>query len=296
LIAQPPCINKNDFTCIRNLCNPLTIQFLTNSTAYNSINWDFGNGNTIIGTSNPINTYSDAGNYQIKMIQNYGNCIDTVVKQVTVDLQIDTQLIKTSDTTICFGSTIQLLATPSLNFCWSPSNYLSNPALSNPTTSTPQNNTYYYNTEIRGNNLIKNSDFGQGNIGFISDYLYSPLTGVPEGVYYVGDDILLWHPTMKPCKDHTTGNGKMLLVNGATIADVTVWEETVTVQPNTNYEFSTWLQHITSVNPAKLQFSINGIPIGYIFQANINSCIWDRFYTTWNSGNNNSAVISIINC
>ena len=110
LVAQPPCGIKNDFTFVRDLCNPLTISFLTNSTAYNSIYWDFGNGNTTIGTPNPTNTYSNSGNYQIKMIQNYGNCIDTVIKQVTVDLQVDNQLIQTSDTTICLGATIQLLA------------------------------------------------------------------------------------------------------------------------------------------------------------------------------------------
>lgn len=99
------------------------------------------------------------------------------------------------------------------------------------------------------------------------------------------------------CSDHTgaSGNGNMMLVNGAEIANVKVWTQTVTVQPNTNYLFETWLQHITSVNPASLQFSINGTTIGPIFTANNNSCIWDRFYATWNSGNNTSATISIIN-
>ena len=295
LLSQPPCVNKNDFTFERSVCNPLTLSYLTNSIGYNSIKWDLGNGNTITGLNNPMTTYNNTGNYTIRMIQNYGSCIDTVIKQISLDFQVDNQLSQTNDTLICFGASVQLLASPSSSYCWSPASNLNNPALTNPIATPTQNITYYYVSEFRGSNLILNSDFSQGNVGFSSDYLYSPSTGVPEGVYNVGSNIVSWHPTMKPCTDHTSGIGNMMMVNGAVIPDVNVWKETVIVQPNTNYEFSTWLEHITSVNPAILQFSINGINIGNIFQANSTSCVWDRFFTTWNSGNNTIAVISIVN-
>ena len=61
-------------------------------------------------------------------------------------------------------------------------------------------------------------------------------------------------------EDHTPGDGdgNMMLVNGAQQPNVAVWTQTITVTPHTNYAFSTWVQTITTVNPAKLQFSING--------------------------------------
>ncbi len=145
-----------------------------------------------------------------------------------------------------------------------------------------------------GANLIKNGDFSNGNIGFSSQYKYSG-SGLPDGVYYVGNNPASWHPNMPACHDHTTGSGNMMLVNGSTTPNVDVWQQTITVKPNTNYVFSCWLQTITNNNPASLQFSINNIPLGSIFDANSQSCIWDRFYTTWNSGNNTTATISIKN-
>ncbi len=295
--AQPRCVTRNDFSFYRNMCDPLTMSFHTNSKGYNTIRWDIGEGGPITGTPDATHTYTKPGIYKITMIQNYGSCIDTVTKLVLVDLQPDDQLVKTPDTLHCTGGPLQLKATSSLNFCWSPSTYLDNPASSNPLISKPHNLTYHYTAETRGDNLITNSDFSLGNTGFTSDYLYSPSNGVPEGLYNVGTDIKAWHPNMEACNDHTTGSSNMMMVNGATVADVTVWRQTVSVQPNTNYEFSTWLEHITStgLNPAQLQFAINGNDVGYIFEANTVSCIWDRFYTSWNSGSSTTAILSIVN-
>jgi hypothetical protein len=203
-------------------------------------------------------------------------------------------LILTNDTTICFGSSKQLLTKQTLNFSWSPVLYLDNPNSPNPTTSPPENITYYLTSQVTGENLIINGDFNAGNTGFTSDYQFSS-SGIPPGVFFVGPNSNAWHPAMPACKDHTRGNGNMMLVNGTEQDGVKVWSQTIQVQPNTNYAFSTWLQHITTINPARLQFSINGVTIGNIFQANNTSCLWEQFYSIWNSGNNSTAVISIVN-
>ena len=284
-----------DFAYSQNTCSPLSVQFfnLTDPAPLNP-QWIFGDGNTNTGSFNPVNVYADTGSYTVKYIAQNGSCIDTVTKVIAVKIFND-NIIETNDTTICFGTTKKLFTKPSLGFCWSPTTNLDDPLSPSPTTNTTTAITYYFTAEIQGANIITNGDFNEGNTGFSSGYQYSPATGVPEGVYNVGANIILWHSGMNPCSDHTTGSGNMLMVNGDTIPDVIVWTQTVSVQLNTNYSFSTWLQHITSVNAAKLQFSINGVHIGNIFQANSTSCIWDRFYTTWNSGNNNTAVISIIN-
>ncbi len=294
IYAQPPCALKNDFTYTRNPCTPLSVSFRTNSTGYNSISWDFGDGNTTTGSATPINLYASTGNYQVMMIQNYGSCIDTVIKQFTVDLQTDIQLLLTQDTTICIGATKQLLTSPSLNFCWSPATFLNNPLSPNPITSTSQNITYYFNSERVGNNLIINGDFNAGNTGFTSSYTYAN-PNTTEGEYFVGTNPQAWNASTSPCPDHTTGNGNMMLVNGAPIPNVKIWGQTIPVNPNTNYAFSTWIQAIYNVNPAQLQFSINGNDIGTIITASLPTCTWTQFYTTWNSGNNATANISIVN-
>ncbi|NCU05930.1 MAG: PKD domain-containing protein, partial [Chitinophagaceae bacterium] len=290
------CSQKNDFGFEQNTCNPYQITFSTTSTTYQTIKWDFGDSNSSTGSASVSHTYSLPGVYLVKMIQNYQNCTDTVTKTLTVTIQNDNQAILTADTTICIGSTKQLQASPALSYCWSPAAYLSDPTIQNPVTSTPGSITYYLTTQKKGNNLVVNGDFAAGNTGFLSDYQYVPPSGFNPGVYTVSNNPVAWHPQMPNCNDHTPGtNGNMMIVNGAEIANVKVWSQTITVQPNTNYAFETWLQHMTSSNPAKLQFAINGVTIGPAFVANNTNCIWDRFYAVWNSGNSTSANISIVN-
>ena len=203
-------------------------------------------------------------------------------------------IILTPDTTICIGINKQLRSIPSLGFCWSPTTYLDNPNSPNPITSTPQNITYYFTAQVTGNNIINNGNFSNGNAGFTSDYNYTS-NNTTEGQYFVGTNPRTWNASLSACTDHTSGNGNMLLINGSPAVDANVWKQTVTVIPNTNYAFSTWIQALWDPNPAQLQFSINGNTIGNPITASLPTCTWTQFYTTWNSGNNTTAEISIVN-
>ena len=283
-----------DFTYQVNTCSPLTVQFT--ATGNNPLNpyWSFGDATSVSGVLNPVHTYSSGNSFIVKYSASNGRCRDTVTKTVNLSI-LPEDIILTRDTTICFGTTKQLLTKPALSFCWSPTTYLNNPNSPNPVTSTPQSITYYYTGEVTGNNLVVNADFSQGNTGFTSQYAYTPPNNVLAAQYYVGTNPQAWNIGMVPCTDHTSGNGNMMMVNGDEHPGTIVWSQTITVQPNTNYAFSAWIQHITTINPSSLQFSINGNPIGSIFQANNTSCIWDKFYAAWNSGNATTAVISIIN-
>jgi gliding motility-associated-like protein len=283
-----------DFQFKQDICDPLKVQFTGMGTGLLNPYWSFGDGNTSTGNFTVSHTYPAYANYTVKFGIEASACKDTITKVISIQLT-NSNLILTPDTTICFNSTKQLRTQPgALDFCWSPVTYLDNPNAANPVTSTPQKMTYYYTAQMTGANLITNGDFNNGNTDINSKYQYSS-SGLLPGVYFVGKDPAAWHPGMSACKDHTTGTGNMLLINGAQQANVVVWSQQVTVTPNTNYAFSAWLQHVTTINPAILQFSINGIPIGNVFQANSTSCIWDRFYTAWNSGNNTTAIISILN-
>jgi len=143
-------------------------------------------------------------------------------------------------------------------------------------------------------NLIANGDFEEGNTGFSTGYVYS--TDIePEGRYVVGFNPRDYHPSALSYGDHTSGSGKMMMVNGATTTtDVVVWEQTVFVSPHTEYEFSIWMSNWSpdSFNPAHLEFYINGSLIG--------SCIpkqsgqWINFTKTWSSGPGTTATIRIV--
>lgn len=281
-----------DFNLQLDPCNPLQVSFANTGTGYSSW-WDFGDGVTVTGILNPIHNYASPGNYSVRFSQQNATCADTTTKTITVGAVL-ADIITTPDTIICTGSTKKLFSLSALSYCWTPATWLDNPAAATPTTSTPVKMTYYLNAQVTGANQIVNGDFSNGNTGFTSAYQYA-FPNTTEGQYYVGTNPQAWNASLSTCKDHTTGTGNMFLVNGSPAFNVQVWTETVNVTPNTNYAFSTWVQALYPPNPAQLQFSINGLDIGSPITASLPTCTWSQFYTTWNSGNNTTAVISIVN-
>lgn len=168
-----------------------------------------------------------------------------------------------------------------------------------------------------GNELVINGDFSAGNIGFSSGYNYKSdsanynqelVDDTGNNAYAVGTSGQNYHPAFYG-KDHTnnqTGNRNFMLVNGH--GSITVWQETVNVEPNTNYYYSAWAMNLNPSSPATLQFEVNGVKIGTIADLNIapkptsNAAValsnWVRFYnsnsTGWNSGSSTTAVIRIV--
>ena len=196
---------------------------------------------------------------------------------------------------VCKGQSTRLNATGSSFYSWSPATGLNNTGIANPI-ATPASTTTYTVTGLQLlGNLIVNGDFSSGNTGFTSGYAYTPPPNSSQGQYWVSTNAQPWNGGMAACGDHTTGNGNMLLVNGATSPNVSFWCQTVTVTPNTNYAFSTWLATLTASNPAQLQFSINGVLIGSVFTAAATNCNWQQFYATWNSGASTTASICVVN-
>lgn len=281
-----------DFSYQIDICSPLQVQFTSMGSTTTNTWWEFGDNSTATGITQVSHLYAAENTYKVRYSVTDGTCTDTITKLIPVNI-LRENIVLTPDTTICVGTTKQLRAVPALSYCWSPGTYLDNPAAQNPVTSTPQDITYYLHSESTGNNLIINGDFSAGNTGFTSQYVFAA-TNTTEGEYFVGPNPQLWNAGTSSCPDHT-GNGNMMLINGNPIADQTVWTQTINVIPNTNYAFSTWIQSIFNVNPAQLQFSINGKDLGGAITASIPACNWQQFYTTWNSGNSTTARISIVN-
>jgi gliding motility-associated-like protein len=149
-----------------------------------------------------------------------------------------------------------------------------------------------------GGDLVVNGDFSQGYMGFSSGYTigaggpWGPLSN--EGTYAIAALANQAHTNFQPCTDHT-GGGSMMVVNGAQEADVPVWCQTVEVQPGMDYAFSAWLATMVAENPAVLQFTINGEPIGDPLAALLQTCTWTQFHAVWNAGTNTTAEICISN-
>ncbi|MBR3724926.1 MAG: choice-of-anchor J domain-containing protein [Bacteroidales bacterium] len=154
--------------------------------------------------------------------------------------------------------------------------------------------TYYIHSFDDGLDIISNGGFESGNTGFTSDYQYSTNL-VPEGRYAIGSNPRNFHPDFAIASDHTTGSGNMMVVNGSGNAGTVVWSTNIPVTPHTYYAFEAWLSSVSLGNYALMQFSINNSQLGSPFQAPTSTNQWERFYEIWNSGDDTTATITILN-
>jgi gliding motility-associated-like protein len=147
--------------------------------------------------------------------------------------------------------------------------------------------------------LITNGSFIGGNSGFTSDLNY--VTGIfcplcPENTYTVGFNATFYHSDFTG-SDHTNPPfGNFYIANGPGTAGVSVWCQTIQVQPQTDYTFSFWARDITNnsdVHPyALLQPSFNGVLIADTLVADGN---WESFTMIWSSGAATSLDLCILN-
>ncbi|MFN6039011.1 MAG: gliding motility-associated C-terminal domain-containing protein, partial [Bacteroidota bacterium] len=220
-----------------------------------------------------------------------GGCTDS--DSVLVTVSPTPVLNTTNDTTVCLGQCLNLNVTGADYYTWNSSPGLNNLSDSSHSVCPNVSSTYTVTGYITSTNSVYNGDFSLGNNGFYSSYTYSSNTQ-PEGTYYVSTNANFTHPGFTGL-DHTTGTGNFLIVNGSGTPNSSVWCQTITVQPNTDYVFSCWVSALAIGSPAILQFNINGVQLGNTFQAPLNTGVWSQFFTTWNSGSNTTAVICIIN-
>jgi gliding motility-associated-like protein len=210
--------------------------------------------------------------------------------------QLDCTFELGNDTTICEGQQVVLSAPPgTTNLLWSTGE-------ASPTITVDLPGTYSLtaSTGEEGAELVVNGDFSDGTTGFTSAYQLAIVPGPfgllsNEGMYVVMTDPQLAHVDFASCGDHTTGSGNMMVVNGAAVAGIAVWCQTVAVEAGTTYAFSTWLMSAFATQPAILEFTINGVSLGDPFTASSQTCVWEEFTATWNSGGATTAELCIVN-
>jgi hypothetical protein len=141
--------------------------------------------------------------------------------------------------------------------------------------------------------LIVNGDFELGNTGFTTQYTYTDdLTA--SGTVVVDRDPKPHNFWAASYGDRTTGYGKMLIANGAAVGDVTIWQQTVSVTPDTNYVFCYWLSNWTDndIRLAQIRCTINGVYVGTGW-APAATGQWIFVFHRWNSGSNTTATIRL---
>ena len=201
------------------------------------------------------------------------------------------------DTTLCTGQTITLNAATSGPY----DSYKWNNNSTSPTRFVTSAGTYSVKVGKLGSNQIVNGDFESGNTGFTTAYTVGTggtwgLVSNP-GTYAIVTSPFAAHSNFTPCADHTPAPGnQMMVVNGSGTAGINVWCQNVPVQPNTDYQFGSWISNaLTETNVAQLQFTINGSLLGSVFSTPTIGCSWQQYFQVWNSGLNNSAQICITN-
>jgi hypothetical protein len=158
-----------------------------------------------------------------------------------------------------------------------------------------------------GVNLVCNGDFESGDMCFTTDYIrHSTAPDVACGScfrdwsnpdeYEVTNNVQAnFHSGFPVVQDHTPGPGNyMMAVDGSCSAGLSVWCQTVTVEPSTNYYFTTWLTSLFASNPARLQFSINGTIVGLPINAPPTVGAWVSYTYNWFSGSTSGAVVICI--
>ncbi|MEL7496446.1 MAG: putative Ig domain-containing protein [Planctomycetota bacterium] len=147
--------------------------------------------------------------------------------------------------------------------------------------------------QIAAQNLIQNGGFSEGNVGFESDLSHSPSSILDAATYAVVTDPASVHPSAESYSDRS-GSGLMLAVNGSTQVGEVVWEQTVNVETDTEYDFAAYVSTWFPGAPAQLEFAINGVSVSAIDAPN-ETGVWDLAFATWNSGDANRATIQIRN-
>lgn len=196
----------------------------------------------------------------------------------------------------CTGSSVELNSRSALTYQWSPATYFSNSTIQNTFLLVDSTRTYFLETTNYSNNMVANPGFEPGNTGFITSYTNCDgnncLNPLGDNGYAIGKDANYFH-YMFTGKDHTTGTGNFMIVNGAR-PSLVVWQKIIPVKPYTQYAFGAWISTIISLSPAQIQFSINGVQFGSLYYAPDYINKWDQVFTTWNSGSVTSGTIKIV--
>jgi len=245
-------------------------------------------------------TYSEPNIYTETVKDQYG-----VNKTITLDLSVIAPpvLDLREDTAVEKGGKVQLWAKGADFVNWEPAELLTKDDEQRVFT-TPERSTLFTATganKVQSHNLIYNGGFEFGCVGFSTDFnFFTPYSSeniIFWGAYTITSETqgFRWESDARGYG----GEGNMLLADGFTTPNATVWEQKVQVEPNTFYAFSAQVMSCYISNQensyALLQFLVNGEQTGPIFHSPSTLYEWAQFYDVWYSGDATEATLTIKN-
>jgi gliding motility-associated-like protein len=156
-----------------------------------------------------------------------------------------------------------------------------------------------YSQSLTNPNLVTNGNFSSGNSGFTSGYSYSTINPLGEASYVITNNASNVHFAFSGV-DHTTGTGNFMVLNGSS-TPTNVWNQSVSVIPNTFYNFSAWCKNIVTKPAyagapiATVELWINGVKISSNMALPDYPDVWKLLDTSWFSGSVTTANLSIRN-
>ncbi len=145
--------------------------------------------------------------------------------------------------------------------------------------------------------LITNGDFEAGNTGFSSEYAFGSI-GAGATIYSILTDPSTAHGQATSYGDNTTGTGLMMAVNGCCEPAISpipiVWNQSVAVDPHTDYLFSMFVSSWFPALPAVLNVSTAELGSIGTVTAPSEAGLWAGFQAAFNSGSNSVLTLQII--
>lgn len=148
---------------------------------------------------------------------------------------------------------------------------------------------------------VTNGNFSAGNTGFGSGYTYtiSVAPTFTAGNYTIGTNPNSYNGGWISMSDPTDSGLNMMIVNGATNGTSPVWDETVSVTPDTTYTFTAWVADIyTGGEPAgameTLTFDAGSNVLGTGISPSPTPGTWTEFSTTYFTGSDTTETLQIV--
>ncbi|MBL7952921.1 MAG: gliding motility-associated C-terminal domain-containing protein [Flavobacteriales bacterium] len=178
-----------------------------------------------------------------------------------------------NDHTICQGQTVTLTAPAGYP------NYLWSTGASSQSIVVGSAGTFWGEAIYTSAQLFPNSDFSAGATGFNTQFNHSTVL-VAEGNYWVGTNAATYHPNF-----FGTGTGNFMMVNsGWPSALWNVYCQDVVVCPQQTYTLRYRARTLTNDIPARLQWWVNGSPVGPEVNMPAFNAGWQTITQTWTSG------------
>lgn len=178
-----------------------------------------------------------------------------------------------NDTTVCQGQSVLLEGPDGFP------TYLWNTGANTQDITVASSGNYVLQASYPSGELVTNGNFSAGNTGFTTQFTLNNNLNQFDGTYWIGTNAASHHPQF-----NGTGTGQFMIVNsGYEAAHFMVWCQEVDVCPQQTYTMSFRARTISNATPARLQWWMDGVPVGPEWNLPVFGSGWQTINQAWTS-------------